>query len=188
LYANAIYPYIEKFLQYLEVRKTKRISSLHETPHDVILFGFDRVGNDFIKSFEKLQKNYLVVDFNPQLIKAMQTANIPFKYGDAEDAEFLHELNLKETKMFVSTIPDVKTSLLLLKKIKRENPSAIVILLTHDIKTAQELYENGATYVIMPHYLGARYASNLIHRLGFDRKEFEEEKAKHLAYIAKRDA
>jgi voltage-gated potassium channel len=127
------------------------------------------------------------VDYNPTIISHMQKENIPFKYGDAEDIEFLRKLHLDKVKMVVSTIPDDKTSLLLLKKIRKANARAIVILLAHDIASAKELYEHGATYVIMPHYLSARHASDIIERHSFDVKEFEKEKEKHIAYIEKRE-
>ena len=186
LYSETIYPHVQRILKLLEFRKNNKELVAEDIVYDIILFGFDRVGHDFVSIFQKLEKNYLVVDFNPDLIKVMEETNIPFKYGDAEDVEFLHELNLAKIQMCVSTIPDVKASILLLKRIRRVNPHAIVILLTHDIKAAKELYEAGATYVVMPHYLGAKYASGLISRLGFDKKLFEDEKNKHIQHIEKR--
>lgn len=186
LYSETIYPHVQNVLRFLEIRKNNKELVAEDIVYDIVLFGFDRVGHDFVSIFQRLEKNYLVVDFNPDLIKIMEEAGIPFKYGDAEDVEFLHELNLNKIQMCVSTIPDVKVSILLLKRIRRVNPHAIVILLTHDIKAAKELYDAGATYVVMPHYLGAKYASGLISRLGFDKKLFEEEKSKHIQHIEKR--
>ena len=188
IYADRLYPSVENIAALLEFRKNSfEVKSESET-HDVILFGFDRVGHDFINTFSKLGTNYLVIDYNPVLISQMQEENIPFKYGDAEDVEFLRKLHFEKVKMVVSTIPDDKISLLLLKKIRKSNTRAIVILLAHDIASAKELYGHGATYVIMPHYLSARHASDIIERHSFDVNEFEKEKDRHLAYISKREA
>ena len=77
--------------------------------------------------------------------------------------------------------------MLLIKQIKQDSPQAIIIMLSHDIKHAEELYQAGATYVIMPHYLGARYASHMITRLGLDREAFKEEREKHLEHLSKRE-
>ncbi|HSA83991.1 MAG TPA: hypothetical protein VLF20_03825, partial [Patescibacteria group bacterium] len=74
-----------------------------------------------------------------------------------------------------------------LKKIRQESPHAIVILLCHDITEAKELYQQGASYVMLPHYLSAKHTVHMIDRLGFDHKEFHEEKEKHLAYIQERE-
>lgn len=183
LYSDRIYPHVEKLLKLLEFRKGKRDLGSGDVRHDLILFGFDRVGRDFIHSFKKLEKNYLVVDFNPAIIQRMQEESIPFRFGDAEDVEFLHELNFENVKLCVSTIPTFKTNALIIKMVRRVNANAIIVVLSHDVKEAKELYELGATYVIMSHYLGARYASNMIARLGLDREAFKEEKEKHLEHL-----
>lgn len=187
LYADRIYVRIETLLKFLEFRKIHHTEKTPERPHEVLLFGFDRVGRDFLRLFKHLKKDFLVVDYNPSLIRLMQKDVIPCRYGDAEDIEFLHELRLSEVKMCVSTIPDPKVSLLLLRQIRQVNKTAIVILLSHDIHTAEELYENGASYVMLPHYLSAKHTVHMIERLGFDRGEFEEEKEKHVAYIKERE-
>ncbi|MBI5122824.1 cation:proton antiporter [Candidatus Roizmanbacteria bacterium] len=185
-YADKIYPHVEGLIKKFEFIKSNTETNMAEHFYEVILFGFDRVGYDFINLFKKLNKECLVVDFNPHLIRALERENIPFKYGDVEDVEFLQDLSLDTIKMGISTIPDFKTSLLLLQSIRKVNKSAIVILLSHDLDDAKELYKHGASYVIMPHYLSARHASEIINKLGFDKKDFAEEKEKHLAYIEKR--
>lgn len=186
LYAEAMYPFVEKWIKKFEFIASKHEGHSQEESYEIVLFGFDRVGNDFINTFKKLDKNYLVVDFNPHLIEKMKAENIPFKYGDASNIEFLQELPFAELEMCVSTIPDFETSSLLLKRIRHVNKSAIVIMLSHDIQTANELYAQGATYVILPHYLSAKHTAHMIDKLGFDHKEFKEEKQKHLAYIKER--
>ncbi len=187
LYADNIYQYVEQYVKLFEIRKPKEETPISEPLHEILLFGFDRVGQDFVNLFKKLHKDYLVIDFNPASLKEMEQSGIPARYGDAEDVEFLQSLHLHEIKMSVSTIPDFKVSMLLLKKIRSVNKTAIVILLCHDISEAVELYKNGANYVMLPHYLSAKHTVHMIDKLGFDKKEFDEEKEKHLAYIQEKE-
>ena len=187
LYADALYPYVEKFLKLLEFRAKKSDIPAKQSEYDVLVFGFDRVGHDFMHLFEKMKKKYLVVDFNPYLITKMENHGIPCLYGDAEDVEFLAELNLHQVKLCVSTIPDHKTSLLLLKHLRKANPKVIIVMLSHDIHTARELYDLGANYVILPHYLSAKHTAHMIEKLGFDVHEFDVERQRHLNYMAERD-
>jgi Trk K+ transport system NAD-binding subunit len=182
-----MYSRVEKLLKKLEFLKNNEEVILSEKTYFVLLFGYDRVGHDFVSLFKKLQKDYMVIDFNPHLIREMQEENIPCRYGDAEDVEFLQELRLKDMKMCVSTIPDYKISSLLVKRIRQVNRTAIVIVLSHNIDEAIELYKQGASYVMLPHYLSAKHTVHMIDKLGFDKKEFEEEKEKHLAYIREKE-
>ena len=69
---------------------------------------------------------------------------------------------------------------------KNHNPKGIVIVISHNIKDTQELYKNGASFVVMPHYLGAKHASHMIENYAFHNEAFEIEKKQHLEYLAER--
>lgn len=186
--SDALYRRLEKMLKFMELKNNKKEMKIERETHDLILFGFDRVGQDFVEAFTKLGKNYVVVDMNPDLIKQMQQLQVPHKYGDAEDIELLEELNFKNVQLCVSTIPSIKINRLLVQTIRSINNEAIVIVRAHDVHHAKELYELGATYVVMPHYLGAKYATNMIARLGLNKKGFAAEREKHLQHVYKKSA
>lgn len=183
LYADHIYPRVAGLLGILELKKDIDEKGERNISEKLLLFGYDRVGADFVNVFKKLDKKFLVIDFNPDSIARMQKSAIPFRFGDAEDIEFLEELNLSKVEMCVSTVPDFRTNMIITQVIREANARAIIIVLSHSINEAEELYSAGATYVMMPHYLGARYTANMIGRIEINKKEFEVEREKHLAYI-----
>lgn len=185
LYSDEIYPHVEKFLSFLEIYKNGNKRNKN-TSYNSILFGYQRVGQDFIEAFNRLDLNYIVIDFNPESIKKLEEEEIPHKYGDAKDPEFLSELDFKNLRYMVSTIPEFETNLMLVRRIHAKNKRAIMILISHDREEAMALYAEGASYVIMPHYLGAQYAVRLIGRAGLDRREYELHREKHLAHLEKR--
>ncbi len=185
IYAETIYDKISGWLEIFEKKKTKEIKNIIEK-YDIILFGHNRIGYDFIKSFNKIKKDFLVVDFDPQIIKYLNNKKIPNRYGDADDNEFLNELNLEKIKMAVSTIPEYKTNLLLIKKIRQVNKKAVIISISHNISEAEKLYKKGASYVILPHFLGGKYASGIIKKFNFKKSEYTKEREKHLRYLEQR--
>jgi len=185
LYSDEIYPFLEKLLKKIEIVHTRKTIANKELEPELILFGYDRVGRDFVEAFKKLDKTYLVVDYNPELIEELEEARMPYEYGDVEDVELLDELQLNKIKLCVSTIPDVKINSLLIQKIKEVSDHAIIIVRARETDEAKMLYELGATYVVMPHYLGAKYATAMIKRIGLDVKGFKDEREKHLAYVHK---
>src|SRR3989344_3542813 len=187
LYSERIYPHVEGLLKRLQLLpEKKKEPGSNGQEFDCILFGYDRVGADFIKIFSKMNVSYIVVDYNPTSVQRLAEQNIPYRFGDAEDVEFLEELNLSKTKLVLSTIPDHKTNVLLTRKITRSNKRAISIIIAKTIQQAQTLYQEGATYVLMPHYLGARYASHMISRFGLHKQAYLEEKEKHIDHINNR--
>ena len=186
LYSDRVYPHLNRLLSLLSLRKNNREQEADEE-YEAILFGYQRVGADFVKTFEKLGFDFIVVDFNPESINHMKEEKIPFKYGDAKDAEFLTELNFKDLRYVVSTIPENETNNLLVKKIREVNKRAILLVMAQTRDEANLLYTSGATYVIMPHYLGAQYATKLIREHGVNKHKYSELKERHLRYLEKRE-
>jgi len=153
---------------------------------DILLFGCHRVGGDFLLSMQKRKKKYLVVDFDPAVVDDLKRHRIPCRYGDAEDTDFLDDLGLENVEMLVSTIPDTDANLFLLEKTRNVNEDALVILVAQSVDEAMLLYQQGATYVIMPHFLGGNYASQLLDRFGVDPGKFHEERARHVEHLSRR--
>ncbi len=188
LYANKIYPHLSKYLRIFE-RKGSKVDEhkYHEDGiYDIILFGYNRIGYDLLKSFKKIKKKFLVVDYNPETIINLAKEGVDCRYGDVSDYELLNELNLSKAKMMYSTIPDFDTNLFLINKIRESNKKAIIIVVSHQIDEAMELYDNGATYVLMPHFLGGHHVSTLIEKHGLSFNKFLKEKVTHIEHLRKR--
>ncbi len=188
MYAEKIYNKMSPLLGFLE-RKGRKVDELHlhhEKQYDVILFGQNRVGYDILESLKRLKKKFLVVDFNPNTIVDLTKKGIDCRYGDAGDIELLNQIDFRKVKMIISTIPDPDTNILLMKRAKQVNPRLIIITVAHQIDDALKFYEQGAGYVLMPHFLGGNYMASLLQEYEFDMKKFLQERVKQQAYLRKR--
>ena len=187
LYADNIFPYVKKIVEIFEIKKnTLEVENEKTKDIDMIIFGYDRVGYDFVNVAKKMNSNYLVVDFDPRSIEKMQINNIPCKFGDAQDVDFLEEIEARNAKIIVSTVPGFKTNLGLVSYYRLHNPTGIIVVISHNIKDTQELYKAGASFVVMPHYLGARHAAKMIENYGAKAEEFERERTQHLEDLRRR--
>ncbi|MFH1608874.1 MAG: cation:proton antiporter [Patescibacteria group bacterium] len=187
IYADQIYLKLKPFLRIFEFKNRKiNKEEINNTEKDLIVFGYDRVGYDFVKIAKKMGINYSVVDFSPNAIELLEKNNIPCYFGDAEDIDFLEEVGIQKAKIIVSTIPDFKTNLNLVSFYRNHNKDGIIIVISHNIKNTKELYHHGASFVVMPHYLGAKHASQMIEHYAFQKEGFEKEKQQHLEYLEER--
>lgn len=185
LSAEQLYSFCAPVLRFFERRSV--IKEHKDAQHfDAILFGCHRVGTDFLPSLIERKDKFLVVDFDPEVIRSLEARHIPARYGDAEDNEFLNELDLKHAKLIISTLPDIEANIFILEKAKRKNRLAIVIVVAQTVDEAEELYTRGASYVVMPHYLGGNHAALLLHRFGTSASKFKVERTKHASYLAHR--
>src|SRR3989344_4633832 len=185
LYADKIYLWCKPMLYFFTIKKSDIVESPPEdTSAEIIIFGYDRVGYNFVIAAKEIGAKYLVVDFNPSSIARLVPNNLPCRYGDAEDVEFLQEIGLEKAKLVVSTIPDLKTNLLLVDYYRSRNATGIIITISHNVENTRELYDVGTSYVVMPHHLGAHHAATLISTHRFNAGAFEMEKAKHVRNLA----
>lgn len=186
LYSEKLYPRLLHLLKKLELVKQKSTAkgSVNED-YSSAIFGYDRVGQTFAEALKEAEQTFIVVDYNPQSIKHLETLGVPHRYGDASDVEFLEELPLHKPRLVISTIPDVVTNRLIIKNMLARNPEVLVIPIAHTVQEAHDLYAVGAAFVIVPHHLGAQFAARMIRRNGLDKLSYAEEKEKHLKHLEK---
>lgn len=182
IYSPKLYNKLSKVLVIFEKKKIRRARKIDQD-YDAILFGYNRIGFSILESFKKINKKPLVVDFNPDTVNYLNKLRIPALYGDAFDLELLDDLPIEKVKMIVSTIPDLETNKLLLEAVRERNKTTIVILRAHAIEDALELYNEGANYVLTPHFLGGEYVSRMIRHSNINIKEYLEEKTKHIKML-----
>jgi len=60
------------------------------------------------------------------------------------------------------------------------NPRAVLIVTADKPEHATELYDRGASYVMMPHYIGSEKIGAFIKRNGFKRSAFKDWREKHI--------
>ena len=186
--SEKLYHVFSKYLRIFEKKNIKQDKYLmHKVKsYEILLLGYNRIGYSLLESFKKIKSNVLVIDHNPEVIKELEDKKINCIYGDVSDLEFLDELNYSNVKMVVSTVPDLEISIDLVEKINSINKKIIVIVTAHQIEDALKLYEEGATYVILPHFLGGEHVSHLISKFKFNYDKFFTEKINHINEIEKR--
>jgi possible sodium/proton antiporter len=102
------------------------------------------------------------------------------------DLEFLREINLSGTKMILSTIRDSDVNIAILKVLKEKKSDLILVCIANHIHEAISLYEKGADYVIMPHYIGADHTSIMLEEFGLDVEKFLKNKSQQVESLKKK--
>ncbi|MBN2880434.1 cation:proton antiporter [Candidatus Woesearchaeota archaeon] len=184
-YSEKLYEKLSKPLSLFERKKIKD-TEIPKKEYDYILLGYNRIGFSIIKSFAKITKKFLIIDYDPDVVKKLKNKKLNAIYGDVDDSELIEDLGIAKAKVIVSTIPDKDTNTLILDIIKRNKSKTITILTGRQIQDALDLYKAGANYVIMPHFLGGEYVSKLIEKYKSNPSMYEKEKKKELITLKER--
>jgi Kef-type K+ transport system membrane component KefB/Trk K+ transport system NAD-binding subunit len=190
VYSNKIYIALSPYLKIFErsgAKMDEHRYHQHEQ-YDIVIFGCNRIAYDLIESLKSLQKRFLILDYNPEIITTVAREGFDCLYGDVSDPEVLREIDLSQTKMVISTIHDLDTNLILIDEVKNHNQEAIIINTALHVDDAIRLYEEGANYVIIPHFLGGHKTATMVEDYGFDIEKFLEYKVKHMDYLKRRKA
>jgi Kef-type K+ transport system membrane component KefB len=182
IYSDKLYILFDRYLELFERRK---IRHEHEQRHqyDLVLIGYQKGGQEFLKVFQQLKKSYVVVDYDPGIVDILEHKGAEYLYGDITDPELLEELNLSHSKLIISTITDLNTNNMLIEWLESNNPRAVFIATADTSEQAAELYSKGVAYVILPHYIGSEKIGSFIRKNGFNKTEFKKYREKHLAYL-----
>ncbi|HXH26865.1 MAG TPA: cation:proton antiporter [Candidatus Acidoferrum sp.] len=181
-YDEQLFARFEHGLHFFE-RKVTQEEHHHLEAYPLVLLGYQKGGEQFVKSFKALRRRYVVVDYNPEVIEDLEAHHIPNLYGDVTDLELLQEIGIAKTRLIVSTITDHAINVGLVRHVIASNPNAIIICHSDDYKQAVELYHLGATYVMMPHLIGSEKISSFIKHAGLNREEFVEYRNEHLLLL-----
>ncbi len=182
---DKIFSSLENVLRKFE-RKSSHEPKKHSDIYPVVLFGYHKGGHEFVETFRKLKLKYIVIDYDPNIINHLEEQGIRHSYGDVTDEEFLEEINVKNSKLVVSALDDMKTNLEILSYLRRYNKNISFICHALSYEDAVKLYKEGASYVSLPHYIGSEKISNFIKKNGISHRALTSYRDKHLSSIGRK--
>jgi Kef-type K+ transport system membrane component KefB len=133
-----------------------------EAAPEVLLIGFDRMGERILPMVQGLTKRYVVLDFNPTIVEQLGVAGVPVQYGDAGSEDALKLARAERAKMIISTVPDMAINVDLLDYLRSHGFRGSAIVTAKQSADAARAYELGATFVIVPSVLGGELFAKLL--------------------------
>lgn len=187
MYSDALYRVLAPYLSLFEKKSAREQRVKSDSPH-LILFGCNRLGYDFLQTLREADRDFLVVDYDPETIAHLGKQGVRTEYGDAGDFDFLASLDMSKAELVISTIPDSDTNTLIHRAVKEQNPDAIVLVVAHRIDDALSHYGAGVDYVILPHFLGGEKAAELVINFEGDKAKYQTLREKHIKHLKLRVA
>jgi len=156
IYGDAIYRRLRPALKLFEFRRKLVEDTLldEEFEDHVVLVGVHRTGTTIMETLLKGGDKFVALDFDPVLVKHLKGKEVPVVYGDVTDEEIQELVGLAKARLIISTVPDKKDNMAILKLLKKKKSEAKAVVTASSEEDAKEFYKEGANYVIMPHFAG----------------------------------
>lgn len=130
----------------------------------VVLIGAHRAGGPVVKYLSKAGVPFIVMDFNPTIVKKLRDSGVNVIYGDIGDPEVLDNLKLEKAKLIISTASDTMDNEILLEECSRRKIQATILVRSEDIANNERLKKLGANYIITPENLFGIFIADQIKR------------------------
>jgi len=163
VFATKIYRKVEKYLKIFEVSESKIEKTITaDLEGHFVLIGSDRLGLEILKQLKNLNKNVLVVDFNPSVIKLLQEMKVDYLFGDITDPEIWEEAKIEKASLLISTVFDPEDTSEILSNLAHLDKKPTVFVTAAEREWAIKFYKQGADYVIVPRILSGHQVAHLL--------------------------
>lgn len=179
---NEIFSRIQKYLSFFE-KANVQDRHINEKVYPLVLVGYSNGGHQYLGTFRALKKRFVVIDYDPDVIDDLHRAGIDYLYGDVTDPELLSELNADSVRLVINTIGDHEVNKAMVRYLRRRNDKAVIICYSNNYSEASELYKMGASYVMLPHFIGSERLNSFISTHGISKAAFNSYREKHMIRI-----
>lgn len=181
-YNHQIYVLFERLLTGAGMRRKGAILPQEEAkPHagrPITVLGYHR-GAQALVEFVSLRKpgllpEIVVIDFNLETVRELKARKIAYFYGDVSHADTLVHAGIAETRIIISTIPDIllkgTSNAKLVQMCRRLNPQAFIIATADVNQQIPELKKAGANEVMLPYFETAAHLTEVLINLTHSEK------------------
>jgi Kef-type K+ transport system membrane component KefB len=136
----------------------------------IFLLGVAREGIAFLEHLAReapaLKEHIVAVDFNPETLDRLAVLGFESHYGDIANSETLRHAGIERAEIVVSSISDWMlkgtTNARILRQVRSLAPSAQIIVAADTAAGAEQLYGEGADYVLISPVLAAEHLYELL--------------------------
>jgi len=116
----------------------------------VVLGGFGRVGSEIGTALDTFHVQYAVIEVDPDIVETLRARGLFCLFGDATHDRILQEANIQSASLVVLTLPEGKKNQLVIRNIRRQNPSVPILTRSHSRTDHEGLLQAGASEIIQP--------------------------------------
>ena len=172
-YNHQIFVATEKILHrigFLKVRHPAETDAQRNTGRAITILGYHRGAQALIEFISirrpELLKDLMVVDINLESVRELSARHIAHYYGDFAHADTLLHAGVADTRIIVTSIPDLllrgTSNLKITQMCRKLNPQAFIIANADTHQQVMALRQAGANEVLLPYFEAAAHLTEIL--------------------------
>ncbi|WP_185956505.1 potassium channel family protein [Changchengzhania lutea] len=148
---------------HIEELKYKRMQkTIDSFDKHVIICGYGRNGRQAAIKLAAYEKDFVVVERNKEVAERLQSDDIPYVIGNANEDEVLMQAGVDRASCFISALPSDADNLFVVLSTRQINPSINIISRASQESSYNKLKFAGANNVILPDKIGGDHMASLV--------------------------
>jgi CPA2 family monovalent cation:H+ antiporter-2 len=132
-----------------------------------VICGYGRVARELLEVLESRGLKYLVIDHNPDMVRALREKGVPVIYGDASNPAVLEHAHLERARLLALLMPDASAAEIATRFARGHNRRLDVVARAATPEDLERLRKAGATAVVQPEFeAGVEVIRHALRRYG----------------------
>jgi CPA2 family monovalent cation:H+ antiporter-2 len=123
--------------------------------HHTVICGYGRVGRELSVALEARGLRFLVIEYNPLIVRELRERGIPVVYGDAANPFVLEHAFLDRAVLLAVLVPDAHVAEAATRAARLMNRRLDVVARAVDVQDVERLHRAGAAEVVQPEFEAA---------------------------------
>lgn len=155
LYAQPLYQRLAPWLSVFERKRPSRELAVERQGRsndkvEAIVFGLGRYGSRLLAQLRATGVEAIGVDFDPEAVRALRRQQLPVRFGDGEDPEFVASLPLAQARWVITTFPQWESNRALLHALEAAQFRGSIVGAVRDTVHGRALAAAGVAFILNP--------------------------------------
>jgi CPA2 family monovalent cation:H+ antiporter-2 len=132
-----------------------------------VICGFGRVARELADALERRGFRYLVVEYNPAIVRDLRARGVRAIYGDAANPAVLEQAHLEAATLLAVLMPDARAAIATTRLARARHPRLDIVARAANAEQVERLRQAGATEAVQPEFeAGLEVIRHALHRYG----------------------
>ncbi|MDD3160266.1 MAG: cation:proton antiporter, partial [Candidatus ainarchaeum sp.] len=137
-----------------KIRELQTLPSKKILKDHIIIIGGGTVGRGLAKALNR-NHQVVVVDHDPEVVNQGNKDGLTYVYGTSEHEQLWEKIDLKDAKLLIITILDMKEALAIVEQTRLINRKLTIFTTTHYFEDTLNFYKVNVDFVAMPSIMGS---------------------------------
>jgi CPA2 family monovalent cation:H+ antiporter-2 len=135
--------------------------------YHTVICGFGRVARELAEALERRGFRYLIIEYNPQIVRDLRAQGVPVIYGDAANPAVLEHAHLERARLLAVLLPDAQATEVVTRQARLAHHRLDIVARAESAEQVERLRLAGATEAVQPEFeAGLEVIRHALHRYG----------------------